>query len=214
MYGSFKGGISRIGASGAIAALALTAAVVAYYLATRGASTGTSVAANEQTPDAANAQASGVLSDLWTQLQNLGAEIGVGSPRGIRNNNPGNLEYSAGINWVGQVGADSGGYLIFDTAEHGARALGHDLVTAISEGYNTIEALITHYAPPSENDTAAYIAAVAAWGSLEAGSSIQVSDAPWIAAAVATQENGAGPWTAPNSLQYSAVDVQSWAGEA
>lgn len=198
-----------------LAAAIGAAAVGAYYFATRSGAGGASAASNNATAAPSDQTAlGGVGATLFGWLQSAGQELGIVSPRGIRNNNPGNLEYNAGINWVGQAGADSGGYLIFDTAEHGARALGHDLSTAISEGYNTIASLITHYAPPSENDTAAYVRAVAAWGELEEGSSIQVGDAPWIAAAVATQENGAGPWTAPNGLQYSATDVQAWAGEA
>lgn len=211
-------GSSTFGRGGLIAAGFLSAAAAAYYFATRSSGGGPSVAANDASSGASDAENAGgltaVASTVSSWFENFGESIGIVTPRGIRNNNPGNLEFAAGIDWLGQVGADSANYVIFDTAEHGARALGHDLATAISEGYNTPATLITHYAPPSENDTAAYIRAVAAWGQIEEGTTLQVGDAPWIAAAVATQENGQGPWTAPNGLQYSATDVQTWAGEA
>ena len=46
-----------------------------------------------------------------------------GMPAGIANNNPGNIMYSAANNWVGQVGQDAGGRVIFDTPADGLRAM-------------------------------------------------------------------------------------------
>lgn len=202
MHGNQKG-VWILAAAGA-------AAAALYFLARTSESGG----------GAGNGQSSGggglgSLASLWGRAyQGIGEALGLVAPRGIRNNNPGNLEFNQAIAWVGQVGQDADGYLIFDTPQNGARALGHDLRTAISEGFNTIATLIAHYAPPSENPTAAYEQEVASWGGLEVGSYVQPADATWIAAAVATQENGSGPWTAPDGTVYTAQDVESWAGAA
>jgi len=82
-----------------------------------------------------------------------------GLPLGLRNNNPGNLR--PGDNWQGMVGTN-GGFIQFENIGWGVRALGIDLTTKIRNGYNTIELIIFRYAPPSENDTLAYIASVVA----------------------------------------------------
>lgn len=79
-------------------------------------------------------------------------------PRGIRNNNPGNL------NFVGQKGAhkedhgDSSRFAAFDTMADGIRALRDQLMIYGRRGINTIEGIISKYAPPSENNTQGYIA--------------------------------------------------------
>jgi hypothetical protein len=80
--------------------------------------------------------------------------------RGIRNNNPGNFK-ADGTGWQGNVGSD-GTFYIFADDTWGLRALAKDLQTKIgSDGLDTITTLITKYAPPSENDTQAYINSVA-----------------------------------------------------
>lgn len=78
-------------------------------------------------------------------------------PRGIRNNNPGNIK--AGIAWQGAVG-DDGTFTIFADTTWGLRAVGVDLTSKINRGLTTITDIISAYAPPSENNTAAYISAV------------------------------------------------------
>jgi len=83
----------------------------------------------------------------------------VASYRGIRNNNPGNYK-SDGPAWQGVVGND-GTFYIFADDTWGLRAMAKDLTSKINEGNDTITTIITKYAPPSENDTASYIAAVA-----------------------------------------------------
>jgi len=80
-----------------------------------------------------------------------------GLPLGLRNNNPGNLR--VGDTWQGMVGKNQG-FVVFENIGWGIRALGIDLSTKIKNGYNTIELIIFRYAPPSENDTLAYIASV------------------------------------------------------
>lgn len=65
-------------------------------------------------------------------------------PRGIRNNNPGNIKKSASP-WVGKVGND-GTFEIFDTAQNGIRAMGRLLRTyRNSYGLNTIRGIIQRW---------------------------------------------------------------------
>ncbi|MEQ9868723.1 lytic transglycosylase [Pectobacterium odoriferum] len=79
--------------------------------------------------------------------------------RGERNNNPGNL------NFVGQAGAtlerDGGRFAKFDTAFDGLRAMGRQLSLYAQRGINTVEGIISTWAPSSENDTGAYVNAMA-----------------------------------------------------
>lgn len=82
-------------------------------------------------------------------------------PRGLRDNNPGDLQQPSGTSWAGTVGMD-GPFVIFPDTTWGLRALAKDLINNINEGYDTITSLITKFAPPSENDTDSYIAAVSA----------------------------------------------------
>jgi len=79
-----------------------------------------------------------------------------GYPRGLRNNNPGNLIYT-GDQWRGMIGQDQDGFVQFENIAWGLRALSIDLRGDINEGKNTIEKLIYEFAPPSENDTYSYI---------------------------------------------------------
>jgi hypothetical protein len=80
--------------------------------------------------------------------------------RGIRNRNPGNIR--AGQGFLGEAGADKDGYAIFKDEMYGIRAIAVDLLTKFRKrGLVTIRAIISRYAPPNENDTQAYIDAVA-----------------------------------------------------
>ncbi|END8474862.1 hypothetical protein ABMP67_001072 [Escherichia coli] len=83
-----------------------------------------------------------------------------GGARGIRNNNPGNLEYSKTNPWVGQTG-DDGRFAKFETPEHGIRALGRNLMSYQRQGIDTVSEIINRWAPPTDkNDTMSYIKAV------------------------------------------------------
>jgi len=84
-------------------------------------------------------------------------------PRGIRNNNPGNLKYSSNA-WNGKLPLDpsiDAVYERFDTPHNGIRALARDMQTKINRGLDTVKKIIEEYAPPQENNTAAYIEHVA-----------------------------------------------------
>jgi hypothetical protein len=121
--------------------------------------------------------------------------------RGIRDNNPGNLE--SGIGWLGVVGTDNTGltagqpgFAIFSDSVYGLRALGTDLMTKMTvDGLTTITAIISAYAPPSGNDTAAYISSVAGDTGLDPNAIITL-DTNTLASlirAIVNHEEGDGP---------------------
>lgn len=75
----------------------------------------------------------------------------------IQNNNVGNIRFNPSNNWVGQIGVDYRGFVIFDTLYNGCRAMMKLIFNYINQGYNTISKIITKYAPSNENDTTGYI---------------------------------------------------------
>lgn len=84
-------------------------------------------------------------------------------PRGVRNCNPGNIDFNPANNWVGQIGKEPGGrFCLFDTPENGIRALAKLLQTYYRKhGLRTVAAIIKRWAPEVENDTSTYIRTVA-----------------------------------------------------
>lgn len=81
------------------------------------------------------------------------------APRGVRNNNPGNL-IQTNIKWQGKVPKENNKdrrFEMFIAPEYGVRAMIKDLKHDIEKGKNTIPAIIEEYAPRFENNTSAYI---------------------------------------------------------
>jgi len=83
------------------------------------------------------------------------------TPRGIRNNNPGNIRYN-GTDWKGLADPPSdGAFCIFADAKFGIRALATILRNYKRKyGICTIAGIISRFAPATENNTAAYIQSV------------------------------------------------------
>ena len=83
-------------------------------------------------------------------------------PRGIRNNNPGNIRRN-GDPWQGL--AERQGdveFFTFKSPIYGIRALARTLIAYQDKhGLRTIRQIISRWAPPNENNTNAYIRAVA-----------------------------------------------------
>jgi len=89
-------------------------------------------------------------------------------PRGLRNNNPGNLIYT-NIPWQGKISyannTDWSGspnnivkhFEQFTNIRYGIRAMAMDMLNDITENSYTLSQLIYEYAPPAENNTTAYI---------------------------------------------------------
>lgn len=84
-------------------------------------------------------------------------------PRGIRNNNPGNIRW--GENWLGlkQDGKEQDpSFCVFISAVYGIRALARLLQNYQRiHGLDTPRKIISRYALPNENQTLAYIQSVA-----------------------------------------------------
>ncbi|EPO8223890.1 hypothetical protein ACUII0_000813 [Providencia rettgeri] len=119
---------------------------------------------------------------------------GTGKARGLRNNNPGNIEFSKENNWVGQLGSD-GRFVKFATPEHGIRALGKNLLSYARQGYVTPEQIITRWAPPGKidkNDTEAYIKFVSEYIGVDRDVPLDLTDLNTLTKmtmAIITQEN-------------------------
>lgn len=78
-------------------------------------------------------------------------------PLGIRNNNPGNIENN-GIRWQGLDDTQEGRFYRFVSPEYGFRAMARIMRTYSTKyGINTINGIISRWAPPTENDTNSYI---------------------------------------------------------
>lgn len=83
-------------------------------------------------------------------------------PRGIRNNNP--LNIRKGSNWQGEKHPQTDkSFEQFESLQYGVRA-GFIILRRYMSGYNgltekfnTIEKIVRRWAPPSENNTKAYI---------------------------------------------------------
>jgi hypothetical protein len=83
------------------------------------------------------------------------------TPRGLRNNNPGNIRRSNQV-WVGMADKQTDKeFVTFRSMAYGYRAIIKTLRTyRFLHGCITVKEMITRWAPPAENDTAAYIRAV------------------------------------------------------
>lgn len=110
-------------------------------------------------------------------LNDLGARLGVGRyssanagllqdpslPRGVRNNNPGNIEQS-GIQWEGKVNSDDPRFESFSSPEAGIRATALNAISKQDNGAKSVQDIVSQWSPAKENgaaNTAAYIGAVA-----------------------------------------------------
>lgn len=124
------------------------------------------------------------------------------SPRGLADNNPGNLRAVPGADWLGQTGVDEHGFVIFDNAGHGLRALARTLIEyRLRHGLDTVRGIVTRWAPPADgNDTEAYIADVAARLQADPDTALDLADPSTLAALVAAivrHEQGEQPFPAP-----------------
>lgn len=112
------------------------------------------------------------ISSVFSKILDFGAGFNViqlsdGSiirregARNWRNNNPGNIEYGSFAITHGAIGSD-GRFAVFPTYEAGRAAQSALIFEGASYRHLTLSQAIMRYAPPSENDTAAYKAAILA----------------------------------------------------
>lgn len=138
------------------------------------------------------------------------------SPRGIRNNNPGNIRLSA-THWQGQMPLQPDpDFVVFSSPLYGVRALMKLLLTYhLKYGLDTVESIINRFAPPYENATDNYIRHMARALGVRRVDRINLTQRPiliGLARAIVTHENGHPPagvpenWFAP-ALYAQAADL-------
>lgn len=149
-------------------------------------------------PGTATVTAPGLLEAAVQAILDVNPFAPMTDTLGERNNNPGNIRPSAAYTWRGQTGVNKG-YVTFNTPENGIRAIAKDLTTKYERGLDTIRKIISVWAPPSENDTIAYIAAVARSLNVNPDATLNMDDPGTLQAfveAIIHQENGRVIYTA------------------
>jgi hypothetical protein len=177
-----------------------------------------SVQAGFEAANKANAEAY-ILQNPEQALQDFSARLQLGryspsgqayagdpnAPRGIRNNNPGNLQQS-GVQWEGKVASADPRYESFATPEAGIRALALNAQHLQANGAQTVADLIGQWSPAKENgqaNTQAYIGAVAQSMGVDPGAKVDLQDPAQLTAftnAVIAHENGGNPYR-PEQVQ-------------
>jgi hypothetical protein len=126
--------------------------------------------------------------------------------RGIRNNNPGNIRWGdkwKGLKENGKEQDDS--FCVFIKPEYGIRALAKILRNyRVLHKITTVAGIIHRFAPPSENNTVAYINHVAEVLKVDTDDTIDVRDNNTmlkLIKAIILHENGEQPYTDKQILE-------------
>lgn len=116
-------------------------------------------------------------------------------PRGIRNNNPGNLNFAGQAGAV-KEGGPNGRFAVFSSMSEGIAALYRQLQLYMKRGVNTVSGIVKKYAPAADgNNVAGYISAltrqlgVSADQKLDSGNLQQMIS---LMNGIITHENGKG----------------------
>lgn len=123
------------------------------------------------------------------------------TPRGIRNHNPGNIVRNATV-WQGMAKDQSSDprFVVFESPLYGIRALAKVLLTYYrTHELRTPLEIIRRWAPPIENNTAAYARVVARALKVDPTTPIDLEDPPTLATlvtAIIQHENGQQPYAA------------------
>jgi hypothetical protein len=128
----------------------------------------------------------------------IGVLIMVNSsqPRGLRNNNAGNIRGNDRYKWQGEIGRDDQDFVIFDTPENGLRALARILQTyRTAYGLNTIAGILGRYAPVEENNTESYIKHATRAMGISRDTPLSPQDYPRLMAVIVAHENGQQPYS-------------------
>lgn len=118
-------------------------------------------------------------------------------PRGIRNNNPGNIRH--GDNWRGMAETQPDSeFVTFEHPKWGFRAMVRILKSYNRRGVKTLSDIIGTWAPPIENNTAAYVASVAQRLQVRPGEVIDLNNEAQVVdllEAITIHENGQQPYS-------------------
>jgi hypothetical protein len=118
---------------------------------------------------------------------------GASLPRGLRNFNPGNLNF-AGQTGASKEGGPGGRFAVFHSMAEGMAALNRQLDLYAGRGVNTIEKIVKTYAPASENNVGAYISALAKVTGRGATDTLGPADRSNLIRGIVEHENGRGAW--------------------
>lgn len=121
---------------------------------------------------------------------------------GTKLNNYLNIRYAKQNDWLGQMGQEDG-FVKFTSPERSIRAGMVIILGYLKRGVNTVEKIISTWAPTTENDTAAYIKNVCAWTGFRPDDPINRSSVGKLVAAMARQETG-------NVIDQEIIE-QAWA---
>lgn len=111
--------------------------------------------------------------------------------RGERLNNPGCIRRDS-TKWVGLASVQSDpDFFEFKSPEYGLRAIAKILQSYHAQGVKTLRAAVQRWAPPSENNTDAYVAAVCRECGIGADQEVDLSQIlPKVMRAIVSHENG------------------------
>ena len=117
-------------------------------------------------------------------------------PRGIRNNNPGNIRHNAANPWKGMTGQDDDGFVIFESAQFGIRAMGKIIDSYRNRGIVTLKQIVDTWAPDTENNTESYLSHVMQMTGWQAAQMPVRSEGDYLALvkAMIKHENGRVPY--------------------
>jgi hypothetical protein len=119
------------------------------------------------------------------------------NPIGIRLNNPTNIRSVKGQTWIGQAANQPDeNFVKFVDAKYGYRASNHIIMRGWLSGRQSIKDVISHWAPPNENDTEAYEQAISQRINWPVGTALELpAQMPQLLHAITIQEQGFFPYT-------------------
>ena len=114
------------------------------------------------------------------------------STRGLNNNNPGNIRKGSSP-FFGEKKSTDSQFRQFESIELGYRAMFVLLNSYVNKGFDTIEKIISRWAPSNENDTKAYINTVSKLSAVSPQTKVSPADKDSmvrIVSAMSQVENG------------------------
>jgi hypothetical protein len=131
----------------------------------------------------------------------------INEPRGVRNNNPGNIRHS-NTHWQGQcLEQTDDAFVQFNEPVYGIRAIARIMKTYYANGFDTVQEIISRWAPATDhNNTNAYIANVCHALGVKPDEKLElVVHLPALVAAIIEQENGEQPYSPQTIVQGLAL---------
>lgn len=125
-------------------------------------------------------------------------------PRGLRNRNPGNIVKTNSL-WDGEIDGSDSRFKTFETDDAGLDAIGANLLAYNDKhGLNTVSGIINRWAPPTENDTGAYVQSVAASLGVKPDQPIDIRKPEvmtQLSDAIVRKENGKNPYSREQMIE-------------